>query len=255
MSEHDKYSDSAGVPWSGRSFQENNFASDSGDADPDLLAELLSFKNGSNNQVAIAQKFSEARVLIPLVATLGESGEGAHGHKVDKSAELSIVSVRTPDGQNGLPIFTSVQTMMNWNPSARPVPNNGRTVALAAIAEGNTRVVLDPGSETEFVFRRTALEAIAQGFEWQLPNLNSEVIEIVDKALDQVVEVQSFTLLNGDPKASLMGHELGVVIYLAGNVSPERLGDIQKQFLDAISTSSRFVELVDSVGLKFLPAS
>ena len=255
MSEHDKFTDSAGVPWEGRSFHENPFSSDTGEADPDLLGALLEFKSSSSNQSEVVKAFANARVLIPLIATLGESGEGAHGHQVDKSAELSIVSVRTPDDQNGLPIFTSVESMSRWNPKARPVPNNGRTVALAAVSEGNTRVVLDPGSETEFVIRRPALEAIAQGFSWNIPNLNTEVIEIVDSALANIAEVRNFTLLNADPSAKLLGHELEVVIYLAADLDKSRLGEIQNEFLQEISTSKRFVELVDSVGLKFLPAS
>lgn len=255
MSEQDKYTDSAGVPWAGRSFQENSFAADNGEADPDLLAALLNFNSENSNQVDIANKFAMARVLIPLVATLGDSEEGAHGQTVDKSAELSIVSVRTPDNQNALPVFTSVASMNRWNSKARPVPNNGRTVALAAVAEGNTRVVIDPGSETEFVLRRTALEAIAQGFPWDLPHLNLEVIQIVDEALDGFSEVVKFTLLNGDPKARLLGHELDVVIYLAMDVNPIRLEQIQNQFLNSISINARFVELVDSMGIKFLPAS
>ena len=255
MSEQDKFTDSAGVPWSGRSFQENSFAEDNGEADPALLAALLDFNSEHSDHVDVANKFALARVLIPLIASLGESGEGSHGHTVDKSAELSIVSVRTPDNQNALPVFTSVASMKRWNSNARPVPNNGRTLALAAVAEGNTRVVIDPGSETEFVLRRTALEAIAQGFKWELPNLNVEVIQIVDDALDRYPEVIKFTLLNGDPKARLIGHELEVVIYLAKNVDSVRLAEIQNLFLSAISSNTRFIELVDSLGIKFLPAS
>jgi len=255
MSEQDKFTDSAGVPWAGRSFQENSFAEDNGEADPALLAALLDFNSEHSNHVDVSNKFALARVLIPLIASLGESGEGSHGHTVDKSAELSIVSVRTPDNQNALPVFTSVASMNRWNPNARPVPNNGRTVALAAVAEGNTRVVIDPGSETEFVLRRTALEAIAQGFKWELPNLNVEVIQIVDDALDRFPEVIKFTLLNGDPKAGLIGHELEVVIYLAKDVDSVRLAEIQNLFLSAISSNTRFIELVDSLGIKFLPAS
>jgi hypothetical protein len=255
VAEHDKYSDSAGVPWAGRSFQENSFAMDSGEADPDLLAALKGFHSSMSGQVEVAEKFALARVLIPLVANLGESGLGVHGQSVDKSAELSIVSVRTPDNQNALPVFTSVESMYRWNSKARPVPNNGRTVALGAVAEGNTRVVIDPGSETEFVLRRTALEAIAQGLDWKLPHLNPEVIHLVDGSLDRLSEVVNFTLLNGDPRARLLGHELEVVIYLTKNVDQVRLGEIQSHFLNSISTNTRFVVLVDSIGIKFLPAN
>lgn len=255
MSERDMFSDSAGVPWSGRSFQENSFTSDNGDADEELYGALTSFKAEQVNQADIIEKFAAARVLIPLVATLGDSGLGAHGQTVDKSAELAIVSVKTPDNQNALPIFSSVSSMRTWNAAARPVPNYGRTVALAAVAEGNTRVVLDPCSATEFVIRRPALEAVAQGFKWQLPESNPEVISIVDQALADLPEVVRFTLLNGDPEAKLLGHELSVLIYLLVNLSQDRVTEIEKQFLEEISANQRFVELVDSVGIRFLPAN
>jgi hypothetical protein len=255
MSEQDKYSDSAGVPWSGRSFQENSFSSDNGEADKDLIAALLAFKVNPVNQVEIADAFAKARVLIPLLATLGESGEGAHGHTVDKSAELSIVSVKTPDNQNALPVFTSVASMAKWNADARPVPNNGRTVALAAVAEGNTRVVLDPASETEYVLRRPALEAIAQGLAWQLTSENPEVISLVDEALGSISEVVTFTLVNGDPKADLSGQDLTIVIHLVPNLSKDRLRKIELTLLESISASRRFIEIVDSVAIRFLEAS
>lgn len=255
MSENDKFSDSAGVPWEGRSFHQNPFSSDNGEADPELLKALLDFKSASSNQIEVLDAFANARVLIPLIAALGETGEGAHGHKVDKSAELSIVSVRTPDNQIALPAFTSVQSMLRWNAQARPVPNNGRTVALAAVSEGNTRIVLDPGSETEFVIRRPALEAVAQGLPWVSPNLNLEVIGIVDSALESIVEVRNFTLIDADPRATLLGPELEIVIYLAADLAKSRLDEIQSEILREISSSRRFIELVDSVGLKFLPAN
>jgi hypothetical protein len=255
MTEQDKFSDSSGVPWSGRSFQESSFRSDKGEADEKLYGALIAFKTKPVNQVQIIEYFAEARVLIPLIATLGDSGLGVHGQTVDKSAELAIVSVKTPDNQNALPIFTSVSSMRTWNAAARPVPNNGRTVSFAAVAEGNSRVVLDPGSETEFVIRRPALEAIAQGFRWQLPEANPEVIEIVDQVLSALPEVVRFTLLNGDPQARLLGHELSVLIYLAASLSKGRVAELEKQFLDGISGSMRFVELVDSVGIRFLPAN
>lgn len=255
MTEKSKYSDSAGVPWSGRTIQQNIYHQDTGEADPNLLEALLAFKTNPTNQSEILERFSSARVLVPLVAFLQEAEDGSHGLKVDKSAELSIVSVMGPDGQRALPIFSSVASMARWNQNARPVPNNGRTVALAAVAEGNTRVVIDPGSETEFVLRRPALEAAAQGISWVHPEENPEVIAIADASLTSFSEVVSFTLRNGDPAGTLSNHELLVVIYLVDGLTKDRVREIEMQFLNSISSNRRFVELVDSVGVKFLNSS
>ncbi|MEY3316891.1 MAG: hypothetical protein RLZZ503_93, partial [Actinomycetota bacterium] len=157
-----KFTDSAGVPWAGRSFDINPYSGDNGEADPQLIETLIKFRAKEVGPEEVLVALGQARLLIPLIANLGESGEGAHGQTVDKSADLSIVTVLTPDNQKALPVFSSVAAMNHWNPEARPVPNDGRKVALAAASEGNTRLVLDPMSETEFVVRRPGIAAIAQ---------------------------------------------------------------------------------------------
>ncbi|NBW73609.1 MAG: SseB family protein, partial [Microbacteriaceae bacterium] len=201
MEDSSRFSDSAGVPWAGRSFTDNPFKNDDGTADKDLHKALLEFKSGNASATEVAVAFASARVLIPLVANLGEEGVTEAGLKTDKSAELSIVTVSCPDGQTALPVFSSVAAMKEWNPEARPVPNSGRAAALAAASEGNTRIVLDALAETEFVFRRPAIAAIAQGLPWSAPDQNSEVQGIIQAFLSELDWVDSFELANGDPGA------------------------------------------------------
>jgi hypothetical protein len=254
-SEQSKYTDSAGVPWAGRSFDVNPFSGDNGEADPALVDAISNFQGGriGSDQVLVA--IGQARLLIPLVASLGETGEGAHGHQVDKSADLSIVTVLTPDNQRALPVFSSVAAMNHWNPEARPVPNDGRKVALAAASEGNTRLVLDPMSQSEFVVRRPGIAAIAQGFDWITPANNPEVVDIVNSLLADSGSVDSFTLVDGDPTCRLLGQELLVVLYLEPGLTESQLKALEEDFFAKIANSERFVELVDSVGVKFLKAS
>jgi hypothetical protein len=168
----DRFADSAGVPWEGRSFESNPFSNDDGSANPELISALAEFRGNPTDPREVFKAFAASRLLIPLLADLGESGEGAHGQTVDKSGDLSIVTVQTPDGQTGLPVFSSVESMARWNKTARPVPSDAIRVALAAASEGNTRIVLDPGSETEFVFRRPAIKAMALQQEWVPSFLN-----------------------------------------------------------------------------------
>jgi len=255
MSDHDKFSDSAGVPWEGRSFEANPFSGDNGLADEKLIEAIANFQTGVVGLEKVFEAFAAARFLIPLVAELGESGEGAHGQKVDKSADLSIVTVLTPDNQKALPVFSSVAAMTKWNPNARPVPNDGRKVCLAAASEGNTRIVLDPLSETELVIRRPAIAAIAQSFEWLPPERNPEVVELINQSVDKISEVDSFTLVCGDPTARLRGQELLLVVYLQTGLSELELKGIESQLFEQLGASERFVELVDSLAVKFLPVS
>ncbi len=251
----DKHQDSAGVPWAGRSFQENNYRDDSGEADPELSGELIAFLEEPKNLNRVMAAFGSARVLIPLVANLGEEGIASTGLKFDKSAELAIVTVLAPDGQRALPVFSSVSKMRNWNPLARPVPNNGRAVALAAASEGTTRVVLDPGSDSEIVFRRPHIEAIAQDLDWQWPHANPEVENLISDFLRSHPFVDSCSLTAGDPRSMLQGQELVITLYLESGLSSEKLQEFERTFLKQLGDSDRFVNLVDSVAVRFLPAS
>jgi hypothetical protein len=148
-----RFADSAGVPWEGRELEENRFAGDDGSAPEEFLEAISGFRAGELGQAAVVDAFRVSRMLVPLLARLGESEIGANGLKVDKSAELSIVTVKSPDDQDALVVFTSVAAMQLWNPSARPVPTDAIRVCLAAASQLSTRVVVDPGSDTEFVIR------------------------------------------------------------------------------------------------------
>jgi hypothetical protein len=253
--ETSKFTDSAGVPWAGRSFDINPYSGDNGEADPNLIETLAKFRSGKAGAEEVLTALGQARLLIPLIANLGASEEGVHGLEVDKSADLSIVTVLTPDNQKALPVFSSVAAMNHWNPEARPVPNDGRKVALAAASEGNTRLVLDPMSASEFVVRRPGIAAIAQDLPWIVPANNPEVVEFVNGVLVEVGQVESFTLVEGDPTCKLVGQELLVVLYLEPGLSKMQLKTLEEDFFTKIASSERFVELDDSVGVKFLPAS
>ena len=86
-----RFSDSAGVPWEGRELHENNFANDDGSADVTLIETITKFQSGEAKNEDVVAAFSKARLLIPLLANLGESEEGAHGQcfdRVPESAQL-----------------------------------------------------------------------------------------------------------------------------------------------------------------------
>ena len=212
-----KQADSAGVPWAGRSFEPNPHAADDGLAPPKLAAAIAAFRDGTAAQADVVAAFAESRLLIPLLAQLGDGGAevGAHGLAVDKSQELSIVTVAGPDGRRVLPVFASVDAMSRWNPIARPVPADGVRVALAAADDGTELVVLDPGSPTEFVLRRPAVWAVAQSHEWQPPFESDAVKSRRSSGRSQSeLAVLAVTLLAGDPGARLAGPELVVRLEL-----------------------------------------
>lgn len=250
----DKFADSAGVPWDGRGFEPNAFAGDDGKADPLLIEAIAKLQTGEGTVVAVIDAFRKARVLIPLLANLGETGEGAHGKTVDKSADLSIVTVETPDKQNGLPVFSSVEAMKAWNPVARPVPHSAVKAALAAAAEGNTRIVLDPGSPSEFVIRRPAIESIAQELPWTPSYEDIEVAKAFDDALAGNPELASWTIFAGDPKGTLASAEVELTLLLANTLTQEEFDGLMQKLAKSISESEIIALRVDSLRVKLASA-
>ena len=246
--------DSAGVPWDGRAFSENPFANDDGSARPELIAAIKNF-HASGDAAEVFIEFSKSRLLIPLLAELGESELGAHGQTVDKSAELSIVNVETPDGQVGLPVFSSVETMQRWNKVARPVPSDAIRVALAAASEGPTRIILDPGSETEFAFRRAAIAAMAQQQSWAPPHLNQNVVQVFKNAVEQEDSIASVNVSTLDPQSRLAGPELKVELQVRVGLSKDELEAVLHRVTENWAASEIIASSVDSMALVVKPAS
>jgi hypothetical protein len=247
-----RLSDSAGVPWEGRELEENRFAGDDGSAPKEFVTAISGFRSGDLGQADVVDALRVSRLLVPLLAQLGESEIGANGLKVDKSAELSIVTVNAPDNQDALVVFSSVAAMQRWNPSARPVPTDAIRVCLAAASQLSTRVVIDPGSDTEFVIRRPAIARIAQSLAWQPAALNPAVRGVIDQSVANESQVVDFELRSADPEAKLAGAELEVALKLVNGVSPADVRELLERVSKYWAESEEFALAVDSVSIKLL---
>ncbi|MDZ8201829.1 SseB family protein [Microbacterium sp. SSW1-59] len=249
--------DSAGVPWEGRSFSHNAHAGDDGAADPALSRALHAFRCGEGDEVDVVDAYRRARLLIPLIATKGEGDDdtlGAHGLPVDKTQELSIVTVASPDGRHVLPVFTSVDTMRAWDPQARPVPADGIRTALAASADDTDFIVVDPGSETEFVLRRPAVWAVAQGQKWEPSHRSPEVAAGLHESVGGELAVIDVALEAGDPQARGRGPELIVRLHLAAGLDQAQLDAVLARLAKRWATDDRVAVLVDSLAVKLVRA-
>lgn len=239
--------DSAGVPWSGRRFEPNPHSGDDGTADPALLTALRAFRAGGGDQVAVVDAYRTARLLIPLLADSGDEGVGVHGLAVDKTQELSIVTVAAPDGRTVLPVFTSVAAMTQWDPSARPVPADGVRTALAAAADDTDLIVIDPGSDTEFILRRPAVWAIAQGQRWEPSFASPEVFAGLQRSIGGELAVLDLSLEQGDPEARLRGPELIVRLELMQGLEQDELDAVLSRLASRWAADDRIAVLVDSL--------
>lgn len=241
--------DSAGVPFEGRSFRENPGAGDDGSASPRLLEALTGFRAGEVGPAQVVAALHGERLLIPLVAVRGDEGIGAHGQLVDKTQELSIVTVAGPDGRHVLPAFTSVDALQRWDPDARPIPIEASRVALAAASEGTPLIVIDPMSLTEFAVRAPAFEALATGVGW-LPCWDDTIV--LTAFLDRGALEEAFRgiqLASGDPDARLAGPELLVQLSVRAGLERVQLDALLGRLQSAWAADSVITARVDSIGV------
>lgn len=250
----DPAADSAGVPWAGRSFHDNPHSTDDGSADPALLAALTSFRAGTGSQREVVDAYRAARLLIPLLAEKGDHGVGAHGLAVDKTQELSIVTVAAPDGRRVLPVFTSVETLGRWDASARPVPVDGVRTALAAVADDTELIVIDPGSPTEFVIRRPAVWAIGQRQPWEPSFASPDVFAGLNDSIGGELAVIDLAVEAGDPDARLRGPELVVRLHLIHGLDQGELDAVLSRLAKRWAVDDRIAVLVDSLTVRLVRA-
>ncbi|GAA2537512.1 SseB family protein [Microbacterium mitrae] len=252
MSPETNSADSAGVPWEGRRFEPNPAAGDDGSADPALYAALTNFRNGSGDQIAIVEALRTARVLIPLIAEKGEEGVAPSGLAVDKTQELSIVTVAAPDGRTVLPIFTSVDAMRTWDPLARPIPVAGVRAALSAASDQTDLIVIDPTAETEYIVRRPAVWALAQDVPWVPSAESPEVFAALQESVATELAVIDLTMASGDPQARLHGPELVVSLELVDGLDQTQLDAVLQRLAQRWAADNRVAVLVDSLSVKLV---
>ncbi len=245
-----RFTDSAGTPWEGRNFDQNAFADDDGTAPPKLIEAVAAFRAGEVGAEVVVDQIRVSRLLVPLLANLGETEIGAHGQKVDKSAELSIVTVKSPDDQDSLVVFSSVEAMSRWNKASRPVPTDAIRIALAAASQMSTRVVLDPGSDTEFVVRRPAIAKIAQSLPWLPPERNEAVLKVLQDSVADEPLVLNLEASTADPHSRLLGAELQVSIQLEPRAESAAVRELIDRISSNWSESEAFALAVDSVAIK-----
>ena len=239
------FTDSAGVPWEGRSFSENSFGDDSGEELLEITKAIESFFSGGSELSELFASFMGTRVLIPLVAKAEETKMGNHGQLVDTSSDMHIVALDGPDGLPALPVFSSVENLEIWNPESRPVPVQFEKALLAAATEGQTRVVVNPASKNWFAIKRPAIEALAQSKTWQSPESNPEVKKLVSAAIKDL-PVVGYRLVSGDPQSKLIAEELVVVLKLEPGMNREQTQSLVAQFISNLD-NQKFNLLVDSL--------
>ncbi|WP_329002126.1 SseB family protein [Kribbella sp. NBC_00709] len=136
------------------------FDNDDGTADPALAAALAAGNGG-----AVLAALTKARLLVPVVAVLGEVEHDENGLAHDKTSDMAVALLQGQDGRNALLAFTGTESLARWSPEARPMPAQARLVATAAIQEGAAAIVLDIAGPAAGVIETDDVRRLAAGFQ------------------------------------------------------------------------------------------
>ena len=141
------------------------FSGDDGSADPGLAAALArhAADGTPDTEHEVLLALVGARLLVPIVAILGEVGTDAHGLKHDKSSDMAVPTVNAPDGRRGLPAFTSLEAMARWRADARPAPVPAHQAVQAAWSEQADALLIDLAGPAFYELSGAAMRAVAEG--------------------------------------------------------------------------------------------
>jgi hypothetical protein len=151
-----------------RSIPDPGFAGDDGAVDPAVAAALSSYDaaleaQGTDPYNAALAVLQDARVLVPVVALLGEAEYDERGLAHDKTSDMAAVLMTGRDGRSALLAFTGSASLTRWNPAARPVPVTVRQAARAALQDGAAALLVDVAGPVLFVVEGEELRSLSDG--------------------------------------------------------------------------------------------
>ena len=149
-----------------RRIPDPGFAGDEGADDAALRSALAAYAVDPRRQDAVLLALPGARLLVPVIAVLGESEVDELGLTHDKTSDMATALLTGRDGRQALLAFTGLDSLAAWRDDARPVPVTAALAARSAIQEGAAALVIDVAGPTTYAVEGEVLEALARG--WRL---------------------------------------------------------------------------------------
>ncbi|WTB91732.1 SseB family protein [Streptomyces cellulosae] len=177
-----------------KNIPDSPFRDDDGSADPRLSAALAAWAEDGNAVGPVLEALKDARLLVPVVAVLGEveedeeeGREGGGGRRVgglrrEKTSDMAVPTLKA-GGRKALPAFTSTDALTRWDPAARPVAVPLHQALQAAAHEKADTVVLDLAGPVPFELTGPTLLALAEGRTSTDPLKDPAVVEAVRNAV------------------------------------------------------------------------
>ncbi len=152
-----------------RHIPDPGFAGDDGTADPALRTALALLVAEPTTYGDALLALQDARLLVPVVAVLGEVEVDEHGLAHDKTSDMAAVLMTGADGRRALLAFTGSDSLATWDAGARPVPVPTRLAAQSAVQDGAAALVVDIAGPATVVVEGDDLTRLAAG--WRVVRL------------------------------------------------------------------------------------
>jgi hypothetical protein len=146
-----------------KNIPDSGFAGDDGSADPALTDALAAYAAGRASDADVVAALHGARLLVPVVAVLGEAETGPDGLARDKSSDMAVPTIQAPDGRRALPAFTSTRSLAAWRADARPVAVPLHQALQALAHEAADTLLIDLAGPVAYELTGAALRAAAAG--------------------------------------------------------------------------------------------
>ena len=148
-----------------RTIPDPGFAGDDGSVDPRTAAALAAYAADPDGlhhpTLAVLQ---DSRLLVPVVAVLGEVEYDEQGLAHDKTSDMATVLMKGRDGRLALLAFTGSDPLQRWNAEARPVPVSARQAAEAAVHDEAAALLIDVAGPVMLVVEGEDLRSLAEGY-------------------------------------------------------------------------------------------
>jgi hypothetical protein len=166
------------------------FRGDDGTADPSAAAALAAFAAAEGTEHAALTALSATRLLVPVVAQLADSDtdpdradpDPARPGGGEKDSEMVLPTIVGRDGRPAIPVFTSLEALARWQPSARPIPADAAQVWQAAVAD-SCAVIVDIAGPVPLAVEGARLAALARGGPVPRPHEDPDVHAAVAAAV------------------------------------------------------------------------
>ncbi|MEU0286637.1 SseB family protein [Streptomyces sp. NPDC006147] len=181
-----------------KNIPDSPFRDDDGTADPRLSAALAAWAEDGNAVGPVLEALKDARLLVPVVALLGEveeddeerreaPGKGGGGRRGaglrrEKTSDMAVPTLKA-GGRTALPAFTSTDALARWDADARPVAVPLHQALQAAAHEKADTVVLDLAGPVPFELTGPTLLALVEGRTSTDPLRDPAVVEAVRAAV------------------------------------------------------------------------